>query len=658
MVARRVSNWDAREAVLLLAPLAFACSVSAGTAVPMSDAAAGTGAVGAGGYGGASSTGQGASGGAGTSSGGSAAGASGGPVGPDAGAGVGASGIAPGPAPPEGHETSSAVCIPGGTSFLDAIPSDAWHDIELAPAGGMVALLGELERLRTQDLDRPVRLRLLPGDYAATDVGSGEIYVKGLERAANAPVLIVAADPTPNATRLAQGFNLVAVSYLGFDGLTIGPAQVGTFHGTVGQCEEAGSCYHDAPKPLAAQAGIHVSGTAESPNTSGVSAGHLDFAVYGRYRPAHHILVRGVTIQNIFGDDEPSGVNAAGGGSDGIKFNQAADVWVIQSRIRQTSRHGIDNVGVHGGCFQGNVIAESGQGLGIEAKGGSIDVTYDGNIIIDVRRVEIGGENTDATYYWSAEEPGDSEHYAYEGRRIVARNNVVIDAREGALEFSGCHECAAVGNTVLFRPGFDRGAGGGDAVREVDSHINREGAGSDCTPLDGETVESCWGAGPYPADLVASVGEEGESRVLENRGNVLGNNLFMNADGLWGTELNPFNHPNSTHAFGFVSVDYDYWYNGGQVLEDPGDGSWLEEGTHSVYTGATPNPDPGLAASVGALDTASPALSAELAQALRPVPGSPLIGAGAAVVAAFAALDLSGAVRPLPPSVGALEPPL
>jgi hypothetical protein len=591
--------------------------------------------------------------GGGSGSGGSGAGAA--PDGPDGGAGAGGSSNAPGP-PPEGYETSSALCVPGATPFLDAIASDAWHDIELSPVGGMAALLGELERLRTEDLERPVRLRLLPGDYAATDVGSGEIYIKGLERSANAPVLVVAMDPTPNATRLGQGFNLVAVSYLGFDGLTIGPAQVGAFHGTVGQCEAAGSCYHDAPKPLAAQAGIHVSGTAENPSTSGLSDGHLDFAVYGRYRPAHHILVRGVTIQNIFGDDEPSGVSAAGGGSDGIKFNQAADVWVVRSRIRQTSRHGIDNVGVHGGCFQGNVIAESGQGLGIEAKGGSIDVTYDGNIIIDVRRVELGGENTDATYYWSREEPGDTEHYGYEGRRIVARNNVVIDAREGALEFSGCHECVAVGNTVLFRAGFDASTGGGDAVREVDSHINREGAGSDCTPLDGETVESCWGAGPYPADLVASVGEEGDSRVLENRGNVLGNNLFMNADGLWSVALNPYNHPNSSHAFGFVSADYDYWYNGGQALEDPGDGSWLTEGSHSVYTGASANPAPGLAGSIGALDAASVALPSDLTLALRPGPGSPIIGAGSATVPAFAALDHSAAVRPVPPSIGALEP--
>lgn len=637
--------------------LVSACRVSAGSPDTEDRGSAGTmtGTAGA--------AGNGASGGntGGNGSSGGASGVNGGAAGADGSAGTngaaGTSGTAgsSGTPPPSGHELTAAACSSGAETFIDAIDAGAFHDIELTPEGGMAALLAEMERLRSEELDTPVRLRLAPGDYAPTDVGSGEIYVKGLERPAQAPLLIQAVDGTPNATRLGQGFNLVAVSYLAFDGLTIGPATVGAY-GSVGQCEEAGSCYHDAPKPLAAQAGIHVSGTAVDPSASGLRDGHLDFAIYGRYRPAHHVVVRNVTVQNIFGDDEPSGVGAAGGGSDGIKFNQAADVWVIASRVRQTSRHSVDNVGVHGGCFQGNVLASSGQGLGIEAKGGSVDVTFEGNVIVDVRRVEIGGENTDATYYWSAEEPGSTEHYAYEGRRIVARNNVIIDAREGALEFSGCHECAAVQNTVVFRAGFDLGSGGGDAVREVDSHVNREGAGTDCTPLDGETLESCWGVGAYPADLVPVPGEPGESRVLANAGNTLAGNLFMTEDALWGPALNPYNHPNSSHAFGFTRVDVNYWYNGGAALEDPGDGSFLVEGPGSVYTGSTPNAAPGLAGTLGALDAANAGLAAEVTAALRPVGGSPLIGQADVSVAWFAAVDRTGTRRPAPPSIGALEP--
>jgi hypothetical protein len=196
-------------------------------------------------------------------------------------------------------------------------------------------------------------------------------------------------------------------------------------------------------------------------------------------------------------------------------------------------------------------------------------------------------------------------------------------------------------------------------VREVDSHINREGAGSDCTPLDGETVESCWGAGPYPADLVPSTGEDGTSRVLGNAGNVLVNNLFLNADALWGPATqSPYNHPNGSHSFGFVSVDHNYWYNGGAPLEDPNDGSWLVEGPSSVYTGAEANPDPALGSSVEAIDVASPTLLAELALALRPTSDSPLIGRGSADARGFAAVDFAAAARPAPPSIGALEPAL
>lgn len=561
------------------------------------------------------------------------------------------------PIEPSSFAPTAADCNADARPFIDAIANAAWLDIELSPEGGMAALLSQLERLRTEDRDRPVRLRLAAGAYAPTDVGRGEIYIKDLNRPADAPLLVQAIDPAPNATRLGQGFNLVAVSYLAFDGLTIGPEHVGAFHGTAGMCDAPGSCYHDDPKPLTAEAGIHVSGTAITPGASGLRAGHLDYEVFGRYLPSHHIVVRNMTIQNIFGDDEPSGVLAAGGGSDGIKFNQAANIWVVNNRIRQTSRHVIDNVAVHGACYLGNLLADQGQGLGIEAKGGSIDVTFDGNVLVNVRRLELGGENTDAVYYWSAEPAGSEEHYAYEGRRIVARNNIVIDAREGALEFSGCHDCAAVGNTVLFRNGFDISFGGGDAVREVDSHINREGAGSDCTPLEGDGVENCWGVGPYPADLVAMPGsdDEGESRVLDNRRNSLENNLFMSVPAAWGTELNPYNHPNAGHSFGLARVDYNYWWNGGEPMSDPGDGSWLAEGAHSVYTGDSANPAPGLESVPGPLDVASATFVEDIRQALRPMAGSPVIGAGSRSAQGYVGFDNSGDSRPTRPSIGALE---
>jgi hypothetical protein len=558
-----------------------------------------------------------------------------------------------GPGDTGGPTGSAPTCTPQAVQhlFVDAIAEAAWLNVDLAPAGGMTALNEQLMRLATEELDRPVRIRLAPGAYATSDAGRGELYLEGLARTAAAPVLVQAMDPAPDATRLAQGFILVGASFVAFDGLTIGPATVGAYHGD-GMCANAGDCFHDAPKPLAAEAGFHISGTALNPTAPGMKDGHLDYSVFGRWAPSHDIIIRRATIQNVYTDDEPSGAGAAGGGSDGIKFNQAANVWVTGTRIRQVSRHGVDNVGVHNGCFLGNVIADTGVGLGIEAKGGSVDVTFDGNTFINVRRLELGGENTDATYYWSAEAAGTPEHYAYEGRRIIARNNLVIDARTGGIEFSGCHDCAAVNNTLFYHATFTSEEGG-DAVREVDSVINRDGAGSSCAALGEAEVPECWMVGPYPADLVPVPGENGMSRVLGNARNTLANNLFLNASGHWGPDLNPYNHPNNTHAFGFTVVDYNYWWNAANQLMDPGDGTWLMEGGHSVFAAAdaSGNIDATFTANAAMADAA-----AVIRAALKPRAGTAPVGKATASAAGYAAHDAAGATRPATPTVGALEP--
>ena len=554
------------------------------------------------------------------------------------------------------HTTTAALCTAANVStlFPYALADSAWTNVDLTPAGGMQALHNELKRLKTENLDQPVRIRLAPGAYAPTDPGVGELYVDALLRSATAPVLVEATDKAPNATRLSQGFNLVGISYLAFDGVTVGPATLGTFRQN-GPCTVDGNCFHDAPKPLTAQAGFHISGTAINPTAKGQVGGHLDYAVYGRYLPSNNIVIRRTTVQNVFEDNAASAREDEGGGSDGIKFNQVQDVWIIDSSIRQTSRHGVDNVAVHGACFIGNTISQTGLGLGVEAKGGSVDITYDGNVFWDVRKVELGGEFTDATYYWSTEEPGTAEHYAYEARRTIARNNIILDAREGALEFSGCHDCAAVGNTVFFRTGFDTSFGGGDAVREVDSAINYDGAGSECAPLNGDGVEPCWGVGPYPADLVTKTGSNGKSRVFANARNALANNVLVSMGSLWGASLNPYNHPNPTHSFGLTLIDYNYWYNGAAALDSQADPGWLMEGANSVYTGASANPNPAFASTT--VDTTDPTqLRTRALAAMRPSPSSPLANHGVAGLPGMSAFDAANQPRPTLPATGALEP--
>lgn len=363
----------------------------------------------------------------------------------------------------------------GDALFVDAIPAGDWVTVDLAPEGGTEAIR-EAMRAAGDQPDKAIHIRLAPGYYA--DNLGGEIYVQHLFRTATTPVWVEATDKSAGATELGQGFNFVGVAYVALDGMTIGPAEVGAWDGSA----------HADPQPLQAAAGVHVAGAAIDGGASGVNGdGSLNAAVYGRFEPSHHIVVRNMTIRNLFGRDDPSGESPVGQDNDGIKFNQAQFVWVIGNTITQTSRHGIDNVGTHDAAFCNNVIARNGQGMGIEAKAGSIRVLFEGNLFYRVRRVALGGENSDAAYYWS-----EDGAYDYEGKQIVARNNLIVDPRESAFDFAACHDCAAIGNTVLFTADYvppltdDGQANGGDAIRVHNSMVlgADEGAGSGCSTWD------------------------------------------------------------------------------------------------------------------------------------------------------------------------------
>lgn len=559
--------------------------------------------------------------------------------------------VEPPPPGPVDHETPAELCTPAEAERLFVDRVSVWRTIDLGPGEGMAGLEAALTRLRSEELAVPVRVRLAPGYYAPA-AGTAMVTVVGLARSPAAPVLVVAADPAPNATRLGQGLALVGASYVALDGLTIGPPAVGRFHG--GDFCGPGACYHEAPKPLAARAGLAIAGSAIAPEGQGERDGGLDFAVYGRYAPAHHVVVRRLTVQNLYGDDEPSGAGAAAADADGIAIAHARDVWVVGSRIREVSRHGIDALGAHGVCLLGNFIADTG-GFGLAARGGSIDVTFDGNQLYNVRRLELGGEGTDAVAYWSVEPPGSASHYDYEARRVIARNNLVVDPRQGALELAGCHDCAVVASSFVYRASFDSSAGGGDAIREVDVAIARSDASAACLNESGTLVARCWNVGPYPRTLVPVAGPAGQSRVLGNARNTLGNNLFVSAAGFWSLENNPFYRPDPEASFGFIAIDHDYWWNGPNPLPDPGDGTWLPEGAHSVYAGTSANPPVGLDF-MFTLDTSKSDAALTLLRALRPPRTSPLVGRGSATTRGYLPYDAAGRPRPTTPTIGALEP--
>jgi hypothetical protein len=501
--------------------------------------------------------------------------------------------------------------------FVDSVPAAAWVTLDVAPAQGTAGVRDALRQAQQQHPAQPVRIRLAPGTYA--DNLGAEIYAQALWRSAQAPLWLVATDANPDATVLGHGINLVGVSWVAIDGVTIGPAQVGAWNGN----------RHANPQPLQAAAGVHVSGVAQDGQRSALRDGQADLAIYGRWQPSHHLLVRRVTVQNLFDPAERDGESSDSQSMDGMKFNQVQDLWVLDSRVSQTTRHGIDNVGVHRAAFCRNVVSGSGGGLGIEAKGGSVDVLYDGNLFHRVRRVELGGEDTDATYYFSADGRWD-----YEGLRITARNNLIVDPREAALEFSGCRDCAAVNNTVYFSPGYRAPQGGGDAIRIHDSRTlaAADGAGSDCITWDVGaqdyvTVDRCWGLG---AQAPAPV-----NRVLRSSGTVLANNLLLSHAPLWGVARGDDAVACTLNAAAGAEsprMDGNLWFNGGQPL--PTDAcSTRQEGTASALAAALP-------VTGGSIDGSTLArLASGSLQALQPLAGGVLPSLAAATMAPVPALD-------------------
>src|SRR3989338_4538805 len=129
-----------------------------------------------------------------------------------------------------------------GPFFVDAIAEPAWTNIDLSPASGTSGIKQAFATARDTYPVQPVRIRLAPGIYE-DDVGA-EIYAQRLLRSATNPIYLQAVDPAPDATRIGHGINLLGVSYIAIEGVTIGPATVGAWNGSV----------HAAPLPLSATA--------------------------------------------------------------------------------------------------------------------------------------------------------------------------------------------------------------------------------------------------------------------------------------------------------------------------------------------------------------------------------------------------------------------
>ncbi len=161
----------------------------------------------------------------------------------------------------------------------------------------------------------------------------------------------------------------------------------------------------------------------------------------------HHVIVRHTTISDL-----------AWGPGAAIKLNrnnpQGAGVdrvYLEHNDVSEAlSNAVIDGVGVSRAVVRGNYIHDNVQGShGVFFKGGSSKVLLEGNLIAGIRgnaALQLGG-NTGAGFF-------DPAFAGWEGVDQVARNNLIADFDDSAIEIRGVKNGTVVHNTVVTQTDF------------------------------------------------------------------------------------------------------------------------------------------------------------------------------------------------------------
>ena len=137
----------------------------------------------------------------------------------------------------------------------------------------------------------------------------------------------------------------------------------------------------------------------------------------------------------------------------------------------------IDGVGVHKAVARGNWIHDNDQGShGIFFKGGSSKILIEGNLISGIRgnaALQLGG-NTGPGFF-------DPAHANWEGVDQLARNNLIADFDDSAVEIRGVKNGVVVHNTIVTQTSFaifrmsagETNAGGtsGNAALTISSNL-------------------------------------------------------------------------------------------------------------------------------------------------------------------------------------------
>jgi hypothetical protein len=110
----------------------------------------------------------------------------------------------------------------------------------------------------------------------------------------------------------------------------------------------------------------------------------------------------------------------------------------------------IDGVGVAGAVVVGNDIHDNAVGShGIFFKGGSADVLIEGNVVRGIRgnaALQLGGSTGAA--FWNPAYP------EWEGVNQIARNNVITDFDDSAVEIRGVNGASVYNNTIVTQSSF------------------------------------------------------------------------------------------------------------------------------------------------------------------------------------------------------------
>ena len=173
---------------------------------------------------------------------------------------------------------------------------------------------------------------------------------------------------------------------------------------------------------------IEVTGTSDN-------GMNIDDGGIGSYdTPAHHIVIRDVTVSNIGGSDNQDGIKLSG-----------VDYFLIEgSEISYcgggTSGSGIDMVGCHHGVIRTSYLHHA-SGNGIQAKGGSEDVLIWQNWFFEAgeRSLNLGGSTNPAVF-----RPQGAD---YEARNLRVAANVFVSCK-APISFVGCDGALAANNTI------------------------------------------------------------------------------------------------------------------------------------------------------------------------------------------------------------------